>query len=235
MFFDETSRLRIDYETGLVRLSIKASDYSVDEFIIPYSNFDAFYEYASEGGNYDSDNIKIKWTNRSAIVQIRESIYKRRIFKLSEPKINRILAQFGAEKIGYIDWLNENSNTAQEITNDFIFKTATVDSEELLLIRSLDEKLDKVIDICINLGLSMEKIFAKLKELEQKKQNVVIDSSNVQMKSTDGILLSDDNEHFIPNDLNVNFKGTMSSETTSSDETATDAVEALKKLRGRKK
>ena len=48
MFFDETSRLRIDYETGLVRLSIKASDYSVDEFIIPYSNFDAFYEYASD-------------------------------------------------------------------------------------------------------------------------------------------------------------------------------------------
>lgn len=235
MFFDETSRLRIDYETGLVRLSIKASDYSVDEFIIPYSNFDSFYEYASEGSNYDSDNIKIKWINRSAIVQIRESIYKRRIFKLSEPKINRILSQFGAEKIGYIDWLNDNANTAQEITNEFIFKTATVDSEELLLIRSLDEKLDKVIDICINLGLSMEKIFAKLKELEQKKQNVVIDSSNVQMKSKDSISLSDDNEHFIPNDLNVNFKGTMSSETTSSDETATDAVEALKKLRGRKK
>tara|TARA_B100000674_G_C37730794_1_gene864218 strand:- start:196 stop:903 length:708 start_codon:yes stop_codon:yes gene_type:complete len=235
VFFDESSRLRINYEKGLVRLSIKASDYSVDEFTIPYSDFDAFYEYASSGGNYDSDNIKIKWSGRSAIVQIRESIYKRRIFKLSESKINKILSQFGAEKIGYIDWLSENTDRATELTSDFIFKSATVDSEELLLIRSLDEKLDKVIDICINLGLSMEKIFAKLKELEQKKQNVVIDSSNVQIKSTDGILLSDDNEHFIPNDLNVNFKGTMSSETTSSDETATDAVEALKKLRGKKK
>jgi len=232
VFFDENSRLKIDYEQGLVRLSLKSSDYSVDEFTISFSDFDSFYESATSHKDYESDNIKIKWLSRDAIVQIRESVYKRRIFKFSEPKINRILSQFGAEKIGYMHWLSTNETKAHEVTDEYIYKKEDSDENDNkgeILARKLENKIDKVIDICIQLSESVSNLSTKMKDLERKTQNVVTTSSSVSNQESD--FSFGDDEHFIPSDLNVNLKGTMTSESTSSDESAMDAAEALKKLR----
>ena len=244
MFFDESSRLKIDNEKGLVRLSIKSSDYSVDEFIIPFSTFDAFYDKATSKENYESEFIKIKWMFREAIIQIRESKYKRRIFKFSEVRINKILSQFGSVKVVYLNWLSSKEIKAHEVTEDYLndqedldFSSVQMDestNEGDVLSKKLEEKIDKVIDICIQLGESVGALSSRVKELEHKIENVVITSSNASTQQTDDISFPfSDDEHFIPNDLNINFKGTMTSEATSSEDNASDAAAALKKLRGK--
>lgn len=234
MFFDDSSRIKIDYEKGLVRLSIKSSDYSVDEFTIPFSEFDSFYDKATSKKDYESNSIKIKWMSREAIVQVRESMYKRRIFKLSEVKINKILSQFGSQKVIYLNWLSSNGLKAHEVTEEYIYRDENHHQEERgdALAKKLEDKIDKVIDICIQLSESVSHLSTKMKELEHKTQNVVISSSSVSsQQSIESDFSFDDNEHFIPSDLNVNLKGTMTSEATSSEDSAMDAAEALKRLR----
>lgn len=246
MFFDDSSRIKIDYYKGLVRLSLKSSDYSVDEFTIPFSEFDSFYDKATDHKDFESHFIKIKWMAREAIIQIRESKYKRRIFKLSEVRINKILSQFGAQKVSYLNWLTKNNYKAHELTKEYLYKEEEEENKGEgeknkedkgeVLAKKLEEKIDTVIGICIKLSESVGHLSTKIKELEHKTQNVVITSSSVLSPKIDEIDFSfKDDEHFIPSDINTDFKGTMTSESISSEDSVMDAAEALKKLRRRQK
>lgn len=216
----------------------------MDEFTIPFSEFDSFYDKATDKKDFESHFIKIKWMSREAIVQIRESRYKRRIFKLSEVKINKILSQFGAQKVSYLNWLTQNNYKAHELTKEYIYKEdeenvgenqKSKEDKGEVLAKKLEEKIDTVIGICIKLSESVGQLSTKIKELEHKTQNVVITSSSVPSQKSEEIDFSfKDDEHFIPSDINTDFKGTMTSESTSSEDSVMDAAEALKKLRRRK-
>ena len=243
MFFSETSRVRIDHENGLVRLSLKSSDYSVDEFMIPFSEFDAFYDCATVKEDFVSDDIRIKWLSTNAILQLRESKSKRRIFKFSDSKINRILSEYAAEKIMYLDWLSKNKDLAHELTGEMLYREEEIishDNEEVLrMMKMLDEKMDMVLNICLKLHESVNSLSGSIKDMEIKSASLhnklIITEETVTKAKGDDLFLPKEESHFIPNDLNINFEGTVTSQSTSSEDGASDAAEALKKLRRSKK
>jgi len=246
MFFSDSSRVSINKEKGLVRLSIKSSDYAVDEFIIPFSDFDSFSDSVQSKTNFSSDVIKLKWLVRDAILQVKESRYKRRIFKFSESKINGIISSYLSEKILYLDYLSKNDGVVHEFTDEYIYEENEKDKEQDIQIRQndqmakdLEKKMDQLIGICISLsetcvGLDkgLQDLNKRMNSIESKTSSqVVIQGSQT---SDDGLLISENEETFIPSDINVNFTGSMSAESTTTGESALGAVEALKKLRGGK-
>ena len=246
MFFSDNSRVSINSEQGIVRLSIKSSDYSVDEFTIPFSEFDSFADSAQQKQDFSSDNIKIKWLARDAILQIRESRYKRRIFKFSEVKIGRIVSAYLSEKITYLDYLSKNKGTVHEFTEEYLY-----DSDALMNIgkeikrqneqmsKDLENKIDQLLNICMNLSTTCIKLDKGIQGLSEKISEIEFNNfEQVVIQSgesvDDGLFISDDQEQFIPSDINVDFSGSMSAQSTETSDNAMDAVNALKKLRGGK-
>ena len=243
MHFTDSHRVKIDHQQGLVRLSIKSNDQSVDEFMIPVSEFDELYESVSERLNYSSENLKLKYLDRHILFQIRESIAKRRIFKFTETRMLRMMSEFASEKLMYLNWL-ETEGKGYESTSAGIFSLGGRDCVAAPLALNLSKKVDHLIEVChsINSGLSslhhMTKLmYERMGEMEIN-QNI-IQGGNTEIKREEfadiGFEIDEEESHFIPDDLNKDFDGTLISLSESASEDVSDAAKALKELRRKKK
>ena len=152
-------------EQGIVRLSIKSSDYSVDEFTIPFSEFDSFADSAQQKQDFSSDNIKIKWLLGMLFFKSENQDTKEEFFKFSEVKIGRIVSAYLSEKITYLDYLSKNKGTVHEFTEEYLY-----DSDALMnmgkeikrqneqMSKDLENKIDQLLNICMNLSTTCIKL-----------------------------------------------------------------------------
>ena len=232
-FFAERTRVKID-GNGLVRLSIRADQTSVDEFVFSYSEFEAVREAFENEMNIWSSNIRVKRITKGYSVQLRENTFKRKIYDFSISEFQIMMNQYrscqtvfeksgGMDQVGVIDPVDDIKDLSIKLEHSFErlyeeIQTAAsakrIDFDLERVVKSIDSKLTSILETTQNLKLGQ-----------------VASPPPMNIPSADL-----DDEMFIPAKFNDTLQGSVVNEPEISEgTTADDAAEALKKLRKRGK
>jgi len=232
-YFPERTRVRID-EQGLVRISIRADQTSVDEYVFSYAELDAVQEAYEYSMDIRSSNIRVKKIPKGYSVQIKEGPFKRRIYDFSTPEFQMMMNQFlsqrihfekmgGMSKIGVVDPVDDLKTLSVKLESSFerLYEEIKItgnksgvnfDLENVLT--SINDKLNAILDATKNINITTV-----------QGQDV---SKNTSIPESD--------DFFIPSTFEgESFRGKVTNSPTTSTESTDSASEALKELRKSKK
>ena len=91
--FADIFRIKLNADEGTVRLSVRSADERADEHIVDIRDFNVVTQDV-ESGWYGTYAIEIKRKNKTVIVAIRESQWKRAIYNVSYPHWRQVCEQF---------------------------------------------------------------------------------------------------------------------------------------------
>jgi hypothetical protein len=215
--FADTFRIKIDADTGSVRLSVRSADERVDEHIIDVRDFNAATQEV-ENGWVGTDVISSKRLNNNIIIAIKESDYKRIIYQVTYQHWRIVCEQFiSAVRVSGIEVkssiIRDRVGLPQLPIADIV---GAVKSSLIPLIQDEFEQIKA--------------------EIRMQLSNInVTYSRSAETVNQSGIV--QDDVIFIPDDLiNKDLEGDIqvsSDQSSSSD--VSDALEALRKLKGDKK
>jgi hypothetical protein len=225
-FFAEKTRVRVDARQGLVRISVRSDESSVDEFVFPFDECDSLFEAAAAALDFSSKNFKLRFGGKKIFLQFRENSLKRKIYNLQPVEFQMLCAQFASERI----------------------KVEKLDPSERSII---SETCDDIMSLSVNLNRHFEKLFREVRlvgkptfDLEALLRSIDGRLLTIEQVLRDGGMTSSapgaqsfamDDELFIPESFREDFDGNLNVEQTQTESSSDSAAEALKKLRSRKK
>ena len=229
-FFSEKTRVRVDARQGLVRISVRSDESSVDEFVFPFDECDSLFEAAAAGLDFSSKNFKLRFGGKKIFLQFRENSLKRKIYNLQPVEFQMLRTQFASERI----------------------KVEKLDPTERSII---SETCDDIMSLSVNLNRHFENLFKEVRLVGKPSFDL-----ETLLRSIDGRLLTieqtlregggrvsmsssapatdsfaRDDELFIPGSFREDFDGKLNVEQTQTESSSDSAAEALKKLRSKKK
>ena len=225
-FFAERTRVKID-DNGLVRLSIRTDETSIDEFVFSYSEFEAVREASDNDMDIRSSNIRVKRIPNGYSIQLRENTFKRKIFDFSISEYQVMMNQYrscqtlfekagGMDQVGVIDPIDDLKDLSVKLEHSF---------ERLY--EEIKNASAKRIDF--DLERMLKSIDTKLTSILETTQNLKIVSHPSSQSSVAQPHLDD--EMFIPSRFDDSLQGSVLKASEVSEGTTDDAAQALKKLR----
>lgn len=231
-YFAERTRIKID-EQGLVRLSVRADESCVDEYVFSYSEFEAVREAYEHEMDIRSSNIRVKRIPNGYSIQLKEGVFKRKIYDFTVPEFSMLMAQYGSKqlvfekeggmsRVGMIDPVDDLKTLSvklehsferlyEEVKNAGSRKGVDFDLEGIL--RSIDSKLNAILENTQNIKLT-----------------------GVSNNDTTNTSFYDaEDELFIPSSFEGDtFAGKVNRVSEVSEGSTDSAAEALRKLRRKK-
>jgi len=230
-FFSEKTRVKVDAKQGIVRISIRSDEKSVEQFIFPFEEVDSMFEAVNVGLNFSSKNFKIIFKPKKIFVQFRENAFKIKIFNFNLSEIQVLCSQFANERLK-VEQLDPNERATILDTCDDIM------SLSISLNKHFDNLFQEV-RVASQLGFDLEpymkSIDMRLGNIEKTLKEKGIQGSITPNQHKDDIRFSMDNELFIPDSFKEDFDGKINTQTTAEQSSTESATEALKRLRNRKK
>ena len=211
--FSDTFRVKIDTDTGCVRLSVRSADERVDEHFIDVRDFNAAIQEVEDGW-VGTDQISSKRVNNNVILAVKESDYKRIIYQVTYQHWRVVCEQFISE-----------------------IRIAGIEVKSTLIRDRVSMPKIPIEDIVGAVQSSLIPIIQD--EFEQIKAAIRMQLSNINVTYTGSAPVgqpqgsSSDDVVFIPNDLiNSDLDGDVQvSSNQSSASDVSDALEALRKLK----
>jgi len=211
--FSDTFRVKIDAEIGAVRLSVRSADERVDEHIIDVRDFNAATQEVDNGW-VGTDLISAKRRGNHVILAVKESEYKRIIYQVTYQHWRIVCEQF----------ISEVRQSGMEIKSNIVRDMVGLPKVPVAEI---------VGEVTRHLIPLIQDEFEQIKaEMRAQLQNIRITTVAPIQGSTSSFI--QDEVVFIPEDLiNNDLAGdlTISSDQSSSSDVS-DALEALRKLKG---
>ena len=212
--FSDTFRVKIDADTATVRLSVRSADERVDEHIIDVRDFNAATQEVDNGW-VGTDVISSKRLNNDVILAVKESEYKRIIYRVTYQHWRIVCEQF----------ISEVRLSGVEIKSNIIRDMVGLPKVPVAEI---------VGEVTRHLIPLIQDEFEQIKaEMRAQLQNISITSVAPTSSVSTSSIIPDD-VVFIPDDLiNEDLAGdvTVSSDKSSSSDVS-DALKALRKLKG---
>ena len=227
-FFSEKTRVKVDAQQGIVRISVRADEKSVEQFVFPFEEVDSMFGAVSAGLNFSSKNFKIIFKSNKIFVQFRENAFKVKIFNFNPSELQVLCSQFANERLK-VEKLDPNERATILDTCDDIM------SLSISLNKHFD-KLFKEVRVASQLGFDLEpymkSIDTRLGNIEQTLKEKGIQVSVTQAPSgnyrgrDDGKFGMDD-EMFIPDSFREDFDGKINTQKPAEQSSAENAAEAL--------
>ena len=231
-YFSERTRVKID-DQGLVRLSIRADQTSVDEYVFSYAEFESVKEAYDHEMDIRSSNIRVKRIARGYSIQVKEGAFKRKIYDFNISEYQMMMAQYASSRIVFEKTGGMSNIGVLEPIDDL--KTLSIKLEHSF--ERLYEEVQKAGSkkgVDFDLKSVLQSIDNKLNSILEATQNIKITTvqggSNVT-KNTREI----EDDFFIPSNFEgESFTGKVTKSSTTSSDSTDSATEALRKLRGKK-
>ena len=229
-FFSERTRVKVDAIQGVVRISVRSDETSVEEFIFPFEECDHMFEAVGAGLNFSSRNFKIIFKPSKVFVQFRENALKRKIFNFNAGEFQLLCVQFANERLK-VEKLDPSQRSTILDTCDDIM------SLSISLNKHFD-KLFKEVRVASQLPFDLEpylkSIDSRLGNIEKtlKEKGIQVTTSQVLQRRDDSAFDMDD-EFFIPETFKDDFEGKIQTQKSAERSSTETASEALKKLKNR--
>jgi len=227
-FFSEKTRVRVDARQGLVRISVRSDESSVDEFVFPFEECDSLFEAASAVLDFSSKNFKLRFGGRKIFLQFRENSLKRKIYNLQSVEFQMLCTQFASERIK-VEKLDPGERSIISETCDDIMSLSVNLNRHF---ENLFKEVRLVGKPSFDLETLLKSIDGRLMTIEQTLREGGV-SMTSSVPSPQGFSMDDD--LFIPHSFREDFDGNLNVEQTQTESSSDSAAEALKKLRSKKK
>jgi|SRR6056300_174606 small nuclear ribonucleoprotein (snRNP)-like protein len=235
-YFAERTRIKID-EQGLVRLSVRADESCVDEYVFSYSEFEAVREAYEYEMDIRSSNIRVKRIPNGYSVQLKEGVFKRKIYDFTVPEFSMLMAQYGSKQLMF----EKEGGMSQVGTIDPVddLKTLSVKLEH-----SFERLYEEVKNAGARKGVDFDlegilrSIDSKLNAILENTQNIKITGAinNDTTNTVSTSFYDEEDELFIPSSFEgETFTGKVNRTSEVSEGSTDSAAEALRKLRQRGK
>jgi hypothetical protein len=235
-YFSEKTRVRIDAKQGIVRISIRADETSVEEFVYPFEETDNFIEAIRAGLNFSSKYFKSIFKQQKIFLQFRENAFKVKIFNFNQSELQMFCAQFASERIKIEKLDPKERATVVDICDDIMSLSVSLNKHF--------ENLFKEVRVASQLPFDLEPYLQSIdnrlesieKTLKDKGINVTVQQTGTApLSSRSSDRFSMDDEYFIPDNFKEDFEGKINTQKTEEASSTESAAEALKKLKNRNK
>ena len=228
-YFAERTRIKID-EQGLVRLSVRADESCVDEYVFSYSEFEAVREAYEHEMDIRSSNIRVKRIPNGYSVQLKEGVFKRKIYDFTVPEFSMLMAQYGSKQLMF----EKAGGMSQVATLHPIddLKTLSVKLEH-----SFEPLYEEVKNAGSRKGVDFD-LEGILRSIDSKLNAILENTQNIRLTgvSNNETTNTSFDELFIPSSFEgETFTGKVNRASEVSEGSTDSAAEALRKLRQRGK
>ena len=232
-YFSERTRVKVD-DQGLVRVSVRADQTSVDEYVFAYAEFEVVREAYENSMDVRSSNIRVKRISKGYSIQIKDGAFRRKIYDFAISEYQLLMAQYasasilfeksgGMSQIGVLEPVDDIKTLSLKLEHSFerlyeeVQKAGSkkgVDFDLKGVLNSIDQKLNSILEATQNIKITTV----------QGGQNVTENTREIE------------DDFFIPSSFEgESFKGKVTKSSTTSADSTDSAAEALRKLRQSKK
>ena len=239
--FVDQFRYKFNKETQVLLFSVCITEHRVIEHSIPILLFWEMTECYRSNKTYTSDILKMKSSDGSVYLTIRENQLTRRSYNFNTSEFERLIGKF-RRSVNFndiddtIDFSSSISPKVEHHYSEHSSQQITDNVKSLLTAQSNDttqivERLDSSEQLLLQLSKQLAEITVMIKTIQER--GVVTTGQNPSNEVTEDMPM------FIPNTVNTDFSGKITTNKQNAEDnsvaSATQRLKQMKRKKGKKK